>query len=185
MKKLIVVVPLLLSAALAGCGSGPVASPGPTSQPTSGVTPVPTAQQGGILAAGQLCAVFTDLAVGVLGGPLDQPQFGDVVPRPNGVYCHYQLTGDANTNVEVQLKETPRSEAEALAATMGADIAVPGLGELAFRRDSSSFGGGGATLLAWANGVGVTILLNREGAEQAVMNTAVEAIARAVLAASS
>jgi hypothetical protein len=101
------------------------------------------------------------------------------------VYCHYQVTGDANTNVEVQLKQAPRSEAETLAAAMGAATTVPGLGELAFRRDSSSLGGAGATLVAWSNGVLLTVLLNREGADQAVMNTAVEAIARAVLAASS
>jgi hypothetical protein len=129
--------------------------------------------------------VFTDLAVGVLGGPVDQPSFGDVVPRPNGVYCRYKLTGNANTNVEVQLKEMPRSEAESLAETIGADIPVAGLGELALRRDSSSLGSGGATLVAWASGFGVTVVVNREDADQALMNGAVEAIARAVLLAVS
>ena len=127
---------LMLVAALgSACGPGAtVTLPGATATPPPAGQPTPPA--GGDLDAAQLCTVFTDLAVGVLGGPVDQPGFGDVVPRPNGVYCHYKLTGDANTNVEVQLKQTPRSEAEALAATMGTDIAVPGLGELAFRRDT-------------------------------------------------
>lgn len=107
-----------------------------------------------------------------------------MVPRPNGIYCHYKLTGNANTNVEVQLKEMARSAAESLADTMSADTAVPGLGDVAFRRDSSSLGGGGASLLAWRDPVGLTVVLNREGAEQAVMNAAVEAIARVVLVAS-
>lgn len=129
--------------------------------------------------------MFTDLAVGVLGGPVDQPTFGEVVPRPNGIYCRYKLAGDANTNVEVQLKQMPRSEAESLAETIGADIPVAGLGEFALRRDSSSLGGGGVTLVAWASDFGVTVVVNREGADQAAVNAAVEAIARAVLLASS
>lgn len=183
MKKLLVAVPMLLAAAVAGCGPGTVGSPGLTSQPTTGTTPAPTAPAGGGLDAAQLCAVFSDLAVGVLGGPVDQPTFGDVVPRPNGIYCHYKLTGNANTNVEVQLKEMPRSEAESLGERIGTDIPVAGIGDLALRRDSSIMGGGGATLLAWANGFGVTVTVNREGADQAVMNAAVEAIAAAVLAA--
>ena len=79
----------------------------------------------------------------------------------------------------------PRTEAESLAGTIGAEIPVAGLGELALRRDSSSMGGGGVTLLAWASDFGVTVVVNREGADQALMNSAVEAIARAVLLAAS
>jgi hypothetical protein len=127
--------------------------------------------------------VFTDLAVGVLGGPVDQPTFGDVVPRPNGVYCHYSLMGNANTNVEVQVKEQTQGDAESLAETLGADIPVAGVGDLAFRRDSSSLGGGGVTIVAWSNNVGVTVIVNREGADQALINAAAEGIAQAVLAA--
>lgn len=182
MRSSIVIV-LLLAAGLVGCGSGPAATPGTTAQPTRVPTTQPT-QAGGSLSAQQLCAVFADLAIGVLGGPVDQAQFGDVVPRPNGIYCYYRLTGNANTNVDVQLKQMPRSEAESLAQTMSATTPVAGLGELAFRRDSSSLGGGGAALMAWANNVGVTVVVNREGGDQALMNGAVEAIARAVLLAS-
>ena len=40
-------------------------------------------------------------------------------------------------------------------------------------------------LVAWANGFGVTVVVNREGADQAAINGAVEAIARAVLLAAS
>jgi hypothetical protein len=149
------------------------------------VTSGPTAPPDGDLTAEQLCAAFADLAVGILGGPVDEPTFGDVVPRPNGVYCHYKLTGNANTNLEVQLKQMPRSAAESLAATLGATTPVAEVGELAFRRDSSSLGGGGVTVVAWSNDIGVTVLVNREGADQALMNGAAEAIARAVLLAAS
>lgn len=144
----------------------------------------PPAQSGGVPNADQLCGLFAELAVGVLGGPVDAPQFGDVVPRPNGVYCHYSLTGNANTNVDVQVKESSRADAESLANTMGA-TPVANLGEVAFRRDSSSLGGGGVTLVAWSSGIRVTVLVNREGADQALMNAAAEGIARAVLAAGS
>ena len=174
---------LLVAAGLNGCGPGPSASatPGTTPQPTSAATAIPTAQPGGLLTAEQLCAAFAGLAVGALGGPVDEPRFGDVVPRPNGVYCRYQLTGNANTNVEVQLRQMALSEAQSLAQTLGAETAVAGLGDLAFLRESSSLGGAGATLVAWSHDVGLTVSLNREGAEQAVLSSAVEAIARVVL----
>jgi hypothetical protein len=174
---------MLLAAGLAGCGSGPATTNGITAQPTQGVPTTQPTQGGASLNAQQLCAVFTELAVGVLGGPVDQPTFGDVLPRPNGIYCHYQLTGNANTNVEVQLKQMPRSEAESLADTIGVDIPVAGLGEFAFRRDTAITGGAGVTLLAWSHDVGLTVVVNREGADQALMNLAAEGIARAVLAA--
>lgn len=185
MKGAFVFLPVMLSAALAGCGPAPAGgTPGLTNQPTSGApTATPPGPVGGVPAAEQLCALFSSLAVGVLGGPVDEPQFGDVVPRPNGVYCRYSLTGNANTNVEVQVKEQPQSEAESLADTLGADIPVAGVGDLAFRRDSSSLGGGGVTIVAWSNNVGVTVIVNREGADQALMNAAAEGIAQAVLAA--
>jgi hypothetical protein len=127
-----------------------------------------------------------ELAVAALGGPVDEPSGGDVVPRPNGIYCHYVLTGtpNTNTNVEAQLKEAPRTEFEALAETMGAEIPLTGVGEAAFRRDTSSFGGGGATIVAWGDGKLATVIINREGGDQATLNAAAEAIAKAVLLAS-
>jgi hypothetical protein len=108
-----------------------------------------------------------------------------VVPRPNGVYCRYSLTGNANTNIEVQVKQMSRQDAESLANTLGTTTPIANLGELAFRRDSSSLGGGGVTLVAWSNGIGATVVVNREGADQALMNAAAEGVARAVLLAGS
>lgn len=107
-----------------------------------------------------------------------------MLPRPNGVYCRWSVVADANTNVEAQLKDATQAEFDALATTMGADIPLAGVGEAAFRRDSSSFGGGGATVVASGDGKLATVILNRDGADQALMNIAVEAIANAVLAAS-
>jgi hypothetical protein len=66
---------------------------------------------------------------------------------------------------------------------MGAATPVVNLGEVAFRRDSSSLGGGGVTLVAWSSGIGLTVVVNREDADQALMNAAAEGIARAILAA--
>ena len=182
MRRLVVAF-VVLATGILGCGPG-AATPGLTGQPTAGEpTATSPAPAGGVPAADQLCGLFTELAVGVLGGPVDEPQFGDVVPRPNGVYCRYSLTGNANTNVEVQVKESSRADAEALAATMGAATPVANLGEVAFRRDSSSLGGGGVTLVAWSSGIGLTVVVNREDADQALMNAAAEGIARAILAA--
>lgn len=114
---------------------------------------------------------------------MDAPQSGDVVPRPNGVYCHYNLAGNANTNVNAQLREMSRDEFESLAELMSADTPVAGVGEAAFRRESSSLGGGGSSLVAWSGGHGVTVVINREGGDQALMNAAAEAIASAALTA--
>jgi hypothetical protein len=168
--------------ALAGCGGGGAATappaPAATSAPTAATAAPPA---GGLTTADQLCAVMTGLAATALGGPMDEPGFGDVVPRPNGIYCHFQLTGDAGTNVEAQLKNMTREEFESLAETLGATTELSGVGEAAFGRDGSSMGGPGATVVAWSNGQGVTILLNREG-DQAEMTEAARAIAAAVLA---
>ena len=89
------------------------------------------------------------MAAAALGKPADEAQSGDVVPRPNGVYCHYSASGDAETNVEAQLKTMSRDEFEALADTLGATKEISGVGEAAFGRDESSMGGGGATIVAW------------------------------------
>jgi hypothetical protein len=122
------------------------------------------------------------MAAAALGKPADEPQSGDVVPRPNGVYCHYSASGDAGTNVEAQVKAMSRDEFESLAETLGATKVISGVGEAAFGSDQSSMGGGGATIVAWDNGRGVTVVLNREGGDQATMNVGVKAIAIAALA---
>jgi hypothetical protein len=123
-----------------------------------------------------------DLAVAALGAPVDAPQGGEVIPRPAGIYCHYEVTGDANTNVEAQLKEMPREEFESLAELLGAKTPAVNLGEAAFRNDASSMGGAGATVVAWSGGWGVTVIVNRDGGDQALINAGAEAIAAAILA---
>ena len=177
--------PVALCALAIACSSGgPAATPVRTAatQPTA-VAPA-SVNAGGEPTAAGLCAAFSPaLAAAALGKPADAPQSGDVVPRPNGVYCHYTATGDPNTNVEAQLKLMTRDDFESLAETLAATTEISGVGESAFGRDGSSMGGEGATIVAWGNGRGITVLLNREGGDQAEMNAAVKAIATAALAA--
>jgi len=185
-KKLL---PILVVSLLAiACSSGaPAATPART---VAAVPAVPTAaapatvQPGGAVPdADALCAAFTpELAAVALGTAADTPQSGDVLPRPNGVYCHYTATGDANTNVEAQLKAMSRDEFESLADPLTATNEISGVGEAALGRDGSSMGGEGATIVAWGNGRGVTVVLNREGGDQTAINAAVKAIAIAALA---
>jgi hypothetical protein len=167
---------------LIGCNSGapstitPATTPVPTSRPAA--TPA-----GGPATADGLCSAFTEqLAVAALGGPVDEPQSGDVLPRPNGIYCHYILTGNANTNAEAQLKEMTREELEALADNVGATTPLPGVGEVAFSRASAILGVPGAAVAAWSDGRGVTVSINRDG-DQAAMLAAATAIASAALLA--
>jgi hypothetical protein len=168
---------------LVGCGSGAVATirPGTNASPTN--APTATAGGGPINTAG-LCGVFGEaLAIAALGGPVAAPTGGDVVPRGNGIYCHYAAAGNANVNVEAQLKDMTREEFEALATTLGATTPLPGVGEVAFARpDSSMMGGSGSAVAAWSGGRGVTVSINRAG-EETVMLAAAKAIAAAVLLA--
>jgi hypothetical protein len=131
-----------------------------------------------------LCGVFGEaLAIAALGGPVAAPTGGDVLPRGNGIYCHYAAAGNANVNVEAQLKDMTRAEFEALATTLGATTSVSGIGEVAFSRpDSSIMGGSGVAIAAWSNGRGVTVSINRAG-EQSLMLAAAQAIAAAALLA--
>ena len=180
-------LPLALAAlalgALMGCSSGPPSTVAPrTTGPVS--TVVVTTPAGGPSTAGGLCGVFTaDLAIAALGGPVNKPTGGEVVPRPNGIYCNYKLTSDANTNVEAQLKNMTEDEFRSLANNLGATTALPGVGEVAFSRSTSIMGIPGAAVVAWSGGRGVTVSINREG-DQAQMLAAATAIAAAVLLAS-
>ncbi len=183
-KSLVSVLALCVVAV--GCGGG---APAATPRPQSTVAAVPTVvvpasvSAGGEPTAESLCAAFSvDMASAALGKPADAPTSGDVVPRPNGVYCHYSATGDAATNVEAQVKAMSRDEFETLADTLGATKEISGVGQGALGRDESSMGGGGATIVAWDNGRGVTVVLNREGGDQSTKNVAVKAIATAALA---
>ena len=103
-----------------------------------------------------------------------------MLPRPNGVYCHYGLTGDSNTSAEAQLKDMTREEFEALATTIGTTTTLPGLGDVAFSRATSIMGVPGAAVAAWSNGQGVTVTINRSDDQVATL-AAATAIAAAVL----
>jgi hypothetical protein len=176
-------------AVVAVLGCSPAAT-APTAPGTSAARPSlvqPTqagaTTAGGALSPSALCAAVTPaLATAALGGPVDAPQSGEVVPRPNGVYCHYSLTGAAGTNVEAQLNQMTRAQFEQLATAAGATVALPGIGEVAFRGDTASMGGSGSRVAAWSNGRGVTVILNRQGADQAILDAAAAAIATAALA---
>jgi len=131
---------------------------------------------------GNLCdAVTEELAVAALGEPVAEPQSGEVVPRPNGIYCHYSASADPNLNVEAQLKDMSRDEFDDLVVTLGLTDPLAGVGEAAFTLDRSTMGGAGASIAAFGGGRGVTVILNGDG-DSAPQLEAVAAIAEAALA---
>jgi hypothetical protein len=169
----------LMAAILTGCGSTGPSSARPTGTPA--ITLAPTATAGQPSAEG-LCAAFTEaLAVAALGGPVSAPQSGDVLPRPNGIYCHY-AAAQGSANAEAQLKEVTDAEFGELAETLGTTDAVTGVGETAFKRDTSITGDVGVTLAAWSTGRGVTVTIYNPTGEAGQMLDAAKAIAQAVLA---
>ena len=107
--------------------------------------------------------------------------FGDVLPRPNGIYCHYDAAADANTNVEAQLKDMTRDDFEALEGTIDGHDRCQAWARQPFSAIARSWGCSGAFVGAWAGGRGVTVTINREGGNQAAMNAAAEAIATKIL----
>jgi len=119
--------------------------------------------------------------VAALGDAVAEPTGGEVVPRPNGIYCHYALASDANVNVEAQLKEMTLQEFEALAVTLTMDQPLEGVGEAAVQRSSSIMGLPGVAIAAWAGGRGVTVSINGEG-DATTQLAAATAIAVAALA---
>lgn len=165
---------------LAACGSTPSGTNQPSlmGTPRSATAPATPRQQ----TAGGLCEVVTqDLAVAALGAPVDAPTGGDVVPRPNGIYCHYALAGNANFNVDAQLKDMTRAEFDQSAQSFGVTEPLAGVGDVAYQLDHSTMGGPGAFVMAWENNRRVTVLINSDG-EQAQMIAAAGAIATKVLA---
>ena len=170
---------VLLGVTLAACETAGVSSaPGAS----SGGEPTAVPGGGGGQAADGLCGVVTEaMAVAALGGPVAEPTGGDVVPRPNGVYCHYALAGDANVNVEAQLKEMSREEADALATTLLMDQPLDGVGEVAFQRATGIMGLPGTSILVFDAGRGVTVSITAEGDADAQAAAAI-AIAEAALA---
>jgi hypothetical protein len=179
LRALVVTVIL---AGLAGCST---ATPASTSRPGTSVAQPPAATPAGQPSTAEgLCGTFTeDLALAALGEPVAEPTGGDGVPRPNGIYCHYAASADANTNVEAQLKDMTRDEFEEFEGTIDGTRPLAGVGEAAFQRESSIMGLGGAFVAAWSGGRGVTVSINREDGDQAAMSAAAQQIAAKVLLA--
>lgn len=170
---------VVLGVVLAACGgAGASTAPGASgSQPT----PIPGGDAGGQTADG-LCGAFTEqMAVAALGGPVAEPSGGDVVPRPNGIYCHYALAADANVNVEAQLKEMTRDEFEAQATTLQMTEPLTGTGEAAFQRATGIMGLPGTSIFVFGGGRGVTVAITGEGDAAAQLAAAID-IAEAALA---
>lgn len=167
----------------AGCSSAPGSPTGsPAGQSTApAATSAPTAT-GGAPSAEGLCASFTEaLAAAALGVPLSAPTSGDVVPRPNGIYCHY-AAADNSANANAQLKDMTQDEFAALVEDIETSDPVSGVGEMAFKRDTSITGDVGVTLAAWAAGRGVSVSIFNRSGQQGPMLDAAKAIAQAVLA---
>lgn len=170
---------VVLGMALSACGSaGTSTAPGASgTEPTA----IPGGDGDGQTAQG-LCGVVTEqMAVAALGGPVAQPTGGDVVPRPNGIYCHYALAADANVNVEAQLKEMTREEFAAQATTLQMTEPLTGAGEAAFQRATGIVGLPGTSIFVFGGGRGVTVSITAEG-DAATQLAAAIAIAEAALA---
>jgi hypothetical protein len=164
---------LLLGLAFTACSA-----PGSLSESTR---PAATDEDNSPLPESLCEAIPEALGEAALGTAVGAPQGGDVVPRPNGIYCRYSAADDANVNVEAQLKEMTRAEFDALATTLGMTEAVSGVGEVAYKLDHSLMGGAGVAVAAFAAGRGVTVALNGEGDADAQLAGAI-AIAKAALA---
>ena len=153
----------------------------PAGGPSAGVGATATPVSAGL--PDDLCTIFTEqLAVAAIGQPVAAPTSGDVLPRPNGIYCHYAAAADPNMNAEAQLKNNQtRAEFEALAQNVSGSVPLAGVGEAAYRADHSFIGGPGASIVAWSGGRGVTVSINSD-ANPAQVQAAAIAIATAVLA---
>ena len=178
LKKLAIIA--LLGLVLAACGAtGTSSAPGAStgSEPTA----IPGGGGDGQTAEGLCGAITEDMAVAALGGPVAEPTGGDVVPRPNGIYCHYALAADDNVNVEAQLKEMTRAEFDQLATTLAMEQSLDGVGEIAFKHPGSLLGGAGFAIAAFGGGRGVTVVINGEGDADGQLAAAI-VIAEAALA---
>jgi len=164
---------------LLACGGGP---PAPTFAPTVGATTAPaTPVDGAPTDAQAVCLAMTEpLLLAALQDGVSEPDYGDVAGS-DGVYCYYTVAGDADVNVEAQVELLTQDEFNSLAETIGADTPLPGVGSSAFIREGSVEGGPGTTLLAWDDGVSVTIDLARDG-DQTEMDAAATALAVNLLA---
>ena len=173
---------LTIALTLAACGGGAPAG-SEAGDASNGESVSETSQSSGDpgSAAGLCDVIGSDLAEAALGQAAGAPQFGDVVPRPNGIYCRYSAAADANVNVEAQLKEMTRAEFDELAGLLGMTESLSGVGDAAYLLERSTMGGAGASVAAFDGTRGVTVILNGEG-DSAALIAATTAIAEAALA---
>ena len=169
---------VVLGLALVACGGGGSSS-APGASTGTQATPSPDGGSGGQTADGLCGAVTEDMAVAALGGPVGEPQGGDVLGGP-GVYCHYALASDDNVNVEAQLSDMTREEADAMAVTLLMDQPLAGVGEAAFQRATGIVGLPGTSILVFGGGRGVTVAITAEGDAAAQLAAAI-VIAEAAL----
>ena len=179
MKRLATIA--LLGTVLGACGTA-----GTSSAPGASTGGQPTAIPGGGGDGGQtaegLCgAVTEEMAVVALGGPVAKPTGGDVVPRPNGIYCHYALAADANVSVEAQLKEMTATEFEETATALSMSEPLQGVGDAAYQKANGIMGLPGTTILVFGGERGVTVSITGEG-DAANQLAAAIVIAEAALA---
>ena len=170
---------VVLGLALVACGGG-----GTSSEPGAGTgtqaTPSPDGGSGGGTADGLCGAVTEEMAVAALGGPVGEPQGGDVLGGP-GIFCHYALASDDNVSVEAQLSDMTQAEFEEKATTLLMDQPLDGVGEAAFQRATGIMGLPGTSILVFAGGRGVDVAITAEGDAAAQLAAAI-AIAEAALA---
>jgi hypothetical protein len=170
---------VLLGLALVACGGGGTSS-APGASTGTQATETPDAGSGGGTADG-LCGVVTEeMAVAALGGPVGEPQGGDVLGGP-GIFCHYALASDDNVSVEAQLSDMTREDADAMAVTLLMDQPLAGVGEAAFQRATGIVGLPGTSILVFDGGRGVTVAITAEG-DAATQLAAAIVIAEAALA---
>jgi hypothetical protein len=169
---------VLLALALVACGGGGASSaPGSSTGGQATATP----GGGGEPTADGLCGSVTEaMAVAALGGPVGEPQAGDVLGGP-GIFCHYALAGDDNVNVEAQLSEMTRAEFDAKATTLLMDQPLDGVGEAAFQRATGIVGLPGISIFVFGAGRGVSVAITAEGDAADQLAAAID-IAEAALA---
>jgi hypothetical protein len=168
----------LLGFALAACGGGGTSlAPGASAgEPTA----IPGGNGDGQTAEGLCGAVTEEMAVAALGGPVGEPQGGDILGGP-GIFCHYALASDDNVSVEAQLSDMTRAEFDAKATTLLMDQPLDGVGEAAFQRATGIVGLPGISILVFGGGRGVNVTITAEG-DAADQLAAAIAIAEAALA---
>ena len=170
---------VLLGLALVACGGGGTSS-APGASAGTQATPTPDAGGGGQTAGGLCDVVTAEMAVAALGGPVGEPQGGDVLGGP-GIYCHYALASDDNVNVEAQLSDATRAEFDERATTLLMDEPLDGVGEAAFQRATGIVGLPGTSIFVFGGGRGVTVSITAEGDAAAQLAAAI-VIAEAALA---